>query len=99
MIIKIHESGEKKIVALCDEELIGNVYEEGELILDLSSNFYKGEKISEEDAENIIKKSYIINAVGKNCVAFLKKIELINDDEIKEIKNIPFVQVVIDKEN
>ena len=94
MIAKIHQLKEGKImIALCDEELINQKIEEGDQQLDLTSEFYKGEKISEEELKPLIKKAKIINAVGKRTIAFLKK-----QNEIKEkiltIKEIPHAQII-----
>jgi hypothetical protein len=42
MYVKIHKTENKDIVAVCDEDLLGKKFEEKELILDVSEEFYKG---------------------------------------------------------
>jgi len=49
MIVKIHKSRERKILAVCDNELFGKKFEEGKLRLDLSSEFYDGEEVQEKN--------------------------------------------------
>ena len=94
MIVKKHISQGKLILAICDKELLGKVFEEGKFILDLSSEFYNGEETNEEQLEGLLKKVYIINAVGKKSVGFLKKNNII--ENTNEISNIPYAQVVIE---
>ena len=50
MIVKIHKTRDRrKIIAVCDENLIGKRFEEREMQLDLSSDFYNGELMNEEE--------------------------------------------------
>ena len=44
MIVKIHKRDDRTILAVCDSDLIGRTFTEGERQLDLSSDFYKGEE-------------------------------------------------------
>ncbi len=56
MLTKIHETEERKIISLCDEDLIGKKFETKDLQLDVSEFFYKGENLDEkkvlEEIEN-----------------------------------------------
>lgn len=99
MIIKEHKNNEGKLIlAICDKELLNKIIEENDLQLDLTSNFYKGEEKSEEEIKILIKKSYLINAVGEKTIEFLKKLELTKDEEIKKIKNTPYAQIITELE-
>ena len=49
ILIKIHKSAGKEILAVADKEIIGKKFEEGELCLDVSERFYKGEEKTEEE--------------------------------------------------
>jgi uncharacterized protein len=96
MIVKIHKTPDKrKVVAICDNELIGQKFEEGKLQLDLSSDFYKGEDKSEEEVLELIKGSYIINVVGEKSIGFCLKLKILNETDIIKIKNIPHAQAVM----
>ena len=55
-IVKLHKSPEgKTILAVCDAEIAGKYFEEGDLQLDLSSNFYKGEEMAEPRIKELFK--------------------------------------------
>ena len=96
MIVNIHKTGDnKKIVAVCDKDLIGKKFEEKNLQLDLASGFYKGEEKSEEDTVRIFRDAYIINFVGKNSVNIGLKHGIISKDSVIYIRKIPHAQAVL----
>lgn len=95
MIAKIHKSPDGKyIAAICDENLIGKKFREKNLQLDLSSNFYRGEKRNEEETIKIMKSSHILNLVGKNTVKLALKEKIIEKENIIKIKKIPHAQAL-----
>ncbi|MGC8586905.1 MAG: DUF424 domain-containing protein [Candidatus Micrarchaeia archaeon] len=89
------ESGQ--LVAICDEELIGKKFKEGNIRLDLDTyaSFYKGELIKEESAEALIDRDalYSANVVGKRAVSVLLKKGIADKKDVKEIEGVPFVQI------
>jgi len=95
MSVKIHKSFNGIVVAICDKELIGKKFEQGKLQLDLTTSFYKGEEMPEQEIIEILKKSYIVNLVGKKSVDFGLKNKIINKENIKKIAKIPFCQCMI----
>lgn len=95
MIVKIHKKDDKTVVAVCDSDLIGHKFEEGELQLDLSSDFYNGEKMNEIDAGDIIRNSDLVNLVGENSVKLGLKEGVIEKKHIIKIKNIPHAQAIV----
>ncbi|MEM3060423.1 MAG: DUF424 family protein [Candidatus Anstonellales archaeon] len=94
MLLKIHVVGGKKVVAVCDSELVGKKFVEGHISLDLERcrSFYDGEKIS--DTQRIvfaIKEAQSANLVGHRCVEVAKKAGLITDDDVFFISGVPHV--------
>ncbi len=98
MIVKKHINEKAQVLlAICDSDLIGKKFEDEKLHLDLTSNFYKGEEMSEEKILELIEETYIINAVGKKTIEFLKKNELVQEEHIILIDNIPHAQIAINR--
>lgn len=96
MIVKIHKTPDgRKIVAICDNSLIGKRFEEKNLQLDLSSSFYKGEEISEEGISELIRGSCVINIVGEKSVGLMIKLGIVDKKNIIKIKNIPHAQAIL----
>lgn len=98
MIVKTHKVNDgsgRVIVAVCDDNLVGKRFEEKGLCLDLNSEFYKGEKKTEEEAAKAISSAYIVNFVGKKAVALGAKLGLISDGKIIMVKHIPHAQAIL----
>lgn len=96
MIVKVHKTPDRrKIIAICDSDLIGKKFEEGKLQLDLSSGFYKGGEMGEEEAIGLIKGSYIVNMVGEKSISFGLKLGVVDKKKVIRIKNIPHAQAIL----
>lgn len=96
MIVKIHKTQDrKKVVAVCDEELIGKKFEEKNIYLDLSSDFYNGGKKSEEETTKAFDDAYIVNMVGEKAVDLGKKAGIILEDNVLHVQKIPHAQAIL----
>ncbi len=95
MIVKIHSSEGKKLVAIADSNLIGMKFEEKNRQLDLSGDFYKGEEKTQEEIENIIHGAYMLNIIGSISIEFAIKRGWIDKGQIIKIKDIPHAQVLL----
>lgn len=96
MLLKIHPSY-RKVVAICDEDLIGKKFTEGIRQLDLRENFYKGDKIDSEKAVNKIRLLAIedstFNIVGKESVETAIKAGIMTEKNVGKVADIPFALV------
>ena len=93
MIVKAHKTeGGKLLLAVCDSDIIGKVFEEGRKQLDLSSDFYKGEEMSNQETADLMRNAYMLNLVGKNSVTLAINEDLISGEHIEEIDGIPYAQ-------
>jgi len=95
MIVKIHETYGRIVVAVCDSGLIGKKFEDNKLQLDLTSDFYMGKEMSEKEVVIFLRKANIINIVGQKSVDLAVKEGMINKDNIIKICSIPHAQAVI----
>ncbi len=81
MIVEIKEDKDRKIITIVDDELIGNIFNEGELVIDLSSKYFDGEKKSEAEIKKILeeKEVYLVNFIGKRSVVLGRTLGLLED--------------------
>lgn len=89
ILIKVHDSAGKQILAVADKELIGKKFEEGETCLEITESFYKGEEKTEEETIKAMKNAANINLVGKKAIALGIKAGIITKDSVIKIKEIP----------
>ncbi len=96
MIVKIHRTNDgRNILAVCDSDLLGKKFEENDLQLDLTSNFYKGEEKNEQEVLELFKISPIINLVGEKSINLALKAKIIGKKHIIKIKNIPHAEALL----
>ncbi|MDE1848783.1 MAG: DUF424 family protein [Nanoarchaeota archaeon] len=98
MFVKIIKSY-RDIVAICDSDLLGKVFEEGKFQLEVKESFYRGDELSGEETSAIINKMVredaTFNIVGKESISLALKHGLIKEEGIKEIQGIPFAMVLM----
>jgi len=89
----------RDVVAICDLDLIGKVFEQGKFQLDVKESFYKGKQVSEKELLDIInhlsREDATFNIVGKNSVHVALKAGIILEKGIKKIQGIPFALVLL----
>lgn len=89
----------RDVVAVCDSELLGKYFEENQFQLDVKESFYKGNKVSEEEAIEIMRdmasEDATFNIVGSKATKTAVKAGIISEEEIGEIQGIPFALVLI----
>ncbi len=87
--LKIHRRSDIDTVACCDEDLLNQVFTEGELRIDINSNFYGGDLLTIEQAIEIIKQASYFNIVGENITSKAIALQLLPKEGIRKINNIP----------
>ncbi|MEM4259700.1 MAG: DUF424 family protein [Candidatus Woesearchaeota archaeon] len=97
MILKKQYADGKEILSIIDDDLLEKRFEEGNKILDFSSDFYKGEKKTRRELKKEIMSAYIINAAGKKTISFLSELKLIDNKSIKFINKIPYTNLLLIK--
>ncbi len=97
MFLKIHQSY-RNVVAVCDSDLIGKIFEEGNFRMEVKENFFKGEEVPESKAIFMMKKMSMedatFNIVGEKAVDAAIKAEIISENSIGEVQGVPFALVL-----
>lgn len=90
ILIKIHERG---VVAVCDSSLLGKTLDEGELHLEISGKFFKGEERTGEYIIGILKCTGNATIVGKYSIELAVKNGIVEEKCVKKIGSVPFACV------
>ena len=92
--IKVYEQGENLVIGACDEHLLGKKFVDGKFKIDVSKNFYEGERINKDTLAKYLNDATIANLVGEESVNCAIKLGLVNRECILKIKGIPHAQMV-----
>lgn len=89
VFLKIHSRNEIVTVACCDENLLNQVFEEGNLKIKISNQFFGGTLISIKEAIGILKEASYFNIVGENIVNEVVNCKILPKEGIRSINGVP----------
>lgn len=92
--IKEYSSGLNVLVAVCDEELVGQSFAEGELNLTITESFYKGEAVTEAEVVASLKQANIANLVGERAIKCALANSFIEEANVIFVEGVPHAQMV-----
>lgn len=98
LFLKLHKSY-RSVVAICDEDLVGKEFEEGNKQLKITEHFFVGELVTKERAIEIMRfqanEDSTFNIVGKEAVDAAKEAGIINNEMISTVQDIPYALILL----
>ena len=92
---RIHVHEKDRILAACDQEILGMTFRGDGVKIKVSELFYGGEAVSEEIFLERTKSVSIMNLVGNRVVETAIKAGLISDENVMIIGEVKHAQMVI----
>ncbi|MDG6997420.1 MAG: DUF424 family protein [Nitrososphaerota archaeon] len=81
------------LVNICDEELLGTTVSGGNIDMSISRDYFGGEKVSEEQAIELVRGSSIVNLAGSRIVDCVLDEELANERAVKKVGQVSFLMI------
>jgi uncharacterized protein len=81
------------MINICDLELIGSRLQEGELLIDITKEYFQQEIIEAVQAEELLRTCSIANLVGERIVSQAVQLKLAKERSIRRISGIPFLMI------
>lgn len=92
--VNVRKWGRCVLLATCDAELLGKILREGKIVFEVREEFYKGSKVSVDEAIDLMKQSTIVNMVGQNIVGKAIERGLVHPEAVLKISGVPHAQIV-----
>ncbi len=92
--VKIMARGRDRVVAVCDEEILGETLEGGRVPFKVSEGFYKGTLGEIDEAIVAMRQATICNLVGKAIVEAAIDCNMVHERAVIYFGNIPHAQIV-----
>jgi len=92
--MNLRKIGNNVLLAMCDAEILGRTLRKGKIVFHVKEEFYKGAKVSIEEAMAMIENSTIVNMIGKNVVQKAIEKGHVHPEAVLNIEGIPHAQVV-----
>jgi len=89
--LKVHYRDENETIACCDEELLDQVFREGNLKIEISNQFFGGKLINLDAAIEVLKVASFFNIVGERIIEKAINCKLLPRDSVRLISGVPMV--------
>jgi uncharacterized protein len=81
------------LVNICDEELLGKTIKGDKVDMHISKDYFGSEKVSEDQAINLVRQSSIINLAGSRIVDKVVGRKLASDRAVKRVGDVSFLMI------
>ena len=81
------------MINICDIELIGSRLQEGELLIDITKEYFQQEIIEAVRAEELLRTCSIANLVGERIVSQAVQLKRAKERSIRRISGVPFLMI------
>lgn len=93
--VNIRKANNDIFITICDCNLLGRRIIDGNLILDISKDFFGGVKMTKEAAVDVIRGATMASFVGELAVSCGIEAGLVHKDAIIRIGGIPHAQFIM----
>ncbi len=88
MILKERRTERGLLVSVCDTDVLGESFENGDVSLTVEEGFYAGEDADEVDEDAVVEslgRAAVANLVGTECVEVAVEAGIIDADQVLEV--------------
>ncbi|MBB6647876.1 DUF424 domain-containing protein [Halobellus ruber] len=97
MLLRERQTKEGLLVSVCDDECLGEVYEDGEVSLDVTEAFYGGDDAEATDADGVVeslRRASVANIVGERSVSVAIDAGIVDESRVLSIDGTLHAQLV-----
>jgi len=81
------------LLNICDEELLGKTVKGGNVDMEISRDYFGGDKVNEDEAISLVKKSSIVNLAGSRIVEKVLDRKLASERAVKRVGPVSFLMI------
>lgn len=93
--VKNYQQGVQRLLAACDEELLGTRHSEGKFRLDVTPTFYDGLRVGEPELGHYLRSCTVANLVGRRTVEVAVGLGLVDPRNVLTIGGVPHAQLLV----
>jgi hypothetical protein len=97
MLLRERETKEGLLVAVCDDDCLGETYGNGDVSLTVTEEFYGGEEAVEADEREVVdglQRADVANLVGEECVAVAVEAGIVEEETVLEVGETRHAQLL-----
>ncbi|RQG93159.1 DUF424 family protein [Natrarchaeobius halalkaliphilus] len=94
MIVHERETPEGLLVAICDDDVLGETFEEDDLSLTVTEEFYGGDETDERGVIDSLSRATVANIVGTQAVELAIEEGFIDEANVLEVDGTHHAQLL-----
>ena len=94
MILRERKTEEGLLVAVCDDDVLGETFENGDVSLTVNEEFYGGDEADEDDVVESLSRAQVANIVGTRAVDVAVEAGIIEEATVLEVDGTRHAQLV-----
>lgn len=97
MLLRERDTAEGTLVSVCDADCLGETYEDGEVTLAVTEEFYGGDEAVEASAEEVVaglSRAQVANIVGSEAVGVAVEAGLVDEETVLEVGGTRHAQLL-----
>lgn len=94
MILNERETDEGVLVSVCDADVMGETFEDGEISLTVEEEFYAGEEADEAAILDSLARCAVANIVGTDSVALAVEAGFVEEENVLDVAGTRHAQLL-----
>lgn len=94
MLVHERDTPEGLLVAVCDEECLGETYGDGDVSLTVTEEFYGGEERDADAVVDSLTRASVANLVGEQCVTLAIEAGLVDEENVLDLDGALHAQLL-----
>ena len=94
MILNERETDEGTLVSVCDPDIMGETFENGDVSLTVDEEFYDGEEVDEQAVVDSLARCSVANLVGTETVSLAIEHGFVDEENVLEIGDTRHAQLL-----
>lgn len=94
MILRERRTEQGLMVAVCDRDVLGETFENGEVSLTITEAFYGGDEADEDEVVDSLARASIANIVGARAVEVAVEAGIIDAEHVLDVGETRHAQMV-----
>jgi hypothetical protein len=94
MIVNERQTDEGLLVAVCDDDVLGETFEDGDVSLTVTEEFYGGDEVGEAAVVDSLARAAVANIVGREAVELAIDEGFVDEANVLEVESTLHAQLL-----
>ncbi len=93
--LKVYRVRGEVLVAVCDSDIVGKTFREGDIKIEVKESFYGDRDVGEEEVKRALRMATIANITGRRAVELAIRMGIVDRENVLKIGECWHAQMVV----